>query len=421
MAGQKYSAVKGMSDIFPPESLIWNYIEIAAREIFGSFGCMEIRTPIVEKTELFTRSIGESTSIVEKEMYTFLDRNGESLSLRPEGTASVVRAYVSGHQSDDRLAKYYYMGPMFRYERPQKGRKRQFYQIGVEIIGSSKPACDAEVMAMFNHFMVRLGVENYMLEINSIGCQNCRPAYNERFLKFLNAKAPHLCKDCVRRIEKNPLRAFDCKVPECVEAMKDAPEIGTHLCTECKEHFKDVQHNLKLLNITYKVNHRIVRGLDYYMRTAFEFTTDKLGAQNAICAGGRYDGLIKAMGGPDVPGIGFAIGIERLFLLMETLKKLPKVDREMIFFALLGKEARDKAMPMMNMLRADGINVEWDYEMRSLKSQMRQADKHNAHTVVIIGEEEVKRGVATVRNMHTKEQEEVRSENLPRYFVHVED
>lgn len=420
MAGQKYTTVKGMSDIVPPESLLWNHIERSAKEIFASYGCMEIRTPILEKTELFTRSIGESTSIVEKEMYSFLDRNEDSLSLRPEGTASVVRAYIQGHGSDDKLAKYFYMGPMFRYERPQKGRKRQFHQIGVEVIGPAHPASDAEVMAMFSQLMSRLGVDGYSLEINSIGCPECRPAYHEKFLKFLKSKACGLCKDCARRIEKNPLRAFDCKVPECIEAMKDAPQIGTHLCQGCRDHFRGVEHHLKLLNIPYKVNHRIVRGLDYYVRTAFEFTTDKLGAQNAICAGGRYDGLVKVMGGPDVAGVGFSIGVERVVLLMETLNKVPDFDKQLVFFALLGEKAVDKALPMVNMLRLDGINVEWDYEGRSLKAQMRRAGKLNARTVVIIGEEEMKKGIAVVRNMRTKEQEEVRIEDLPRHFVHVE-
>lgn len=420
MAGAKYSTIKGMSDIIPPESMLWNHLEKVARDVFGSFGCMEIRTPILEKTELFTRSIGESTSIVEKEMYTFLDRNEESLSLRPEGTASVVRAYINGHVSDDRLAKYYYMGPMFRYERPQKGRKRQFHQIGVEVIGADRPASDAEVMAMFHHLMSELGISEYKLEINSIGCKKCRPAYHEKFLKFLKTKTPHLCSDCIRRIEKNPLRAFDCKVEGCIDAMKDAPEIGTHLCPECKDHFKQVEHYLKLLKVPYEINHRIVRGLDYYVRTAFEFTTDKLGAQNAICAGGRYDGLVKEMGGADVAGIGFAIGVERLILLMETLKKVSHFDRELVFFALLGDKPVDLAMPMIDMLRSDGINVEWDYETKSLKSQMRKADRLQAHTVVIIGESEIEKGVAVVRNMHTKEQVEVRIADLPRHFVHVE-
>lgn len=420
MANPKYTTVKGMDDVVPPESYIWDHVEATARSVFTSFGCSEIRTPLVEKTELFTRSIGEATSVVEKEMYTFLDRNEESISLRPEATASVVRAYIEGHGSEDKLAKYYYMGPMFRYERPQKGRKRQFHQIGVEVIGAQSPAVDAEVMAMCHVLFAKLRITEYELQINSIGCSKCRPAYHEKFLSFLKRNAGGLCDDCVRRIEKNPLRAFDCKADACMAAMKDAPEIGTHLCEECKEHFKGVEHYLDLLKVPFKVNHRIVRGLDYYAKTAFEFTSDRLGAQNAFSGGGRYDGLIKAMGGPDVAGVGFSIGVERMILLMGTLGVMPEIDRDMIFFALLGKESIDKLLPMINMLRADGVNIDWDYEGRSLKAQMRLANRLKTHTVVIVGDDELKKGVAAVKNMRTGEQEFVRLEDLPRHFVHVE-
>lgn len=420
MAMSKYTTIRGMSDVMPPESRLWDHIESVSRDVFTSFGCREIRTPVVEMTGLFTRSIGESTSIVEKEMYTFLDRDGESLSLRPEGTASVVRAYIESGGSEEKIAKYFYMGPMFRHERPQKGRKRQFHQIGVEFIGSASPATDAEVIATFAHIMKRLGIGEYSLELNSIGCPKCRPAYHEKFLRFLKERVPHLCADCIRRIEKNPLRAFDCKVDACRRAMEGAPEIGTHLCGECGEHFAGVQQYLRLLGIPYEINHRIVRGLDYYSRTAFEFKSDKLGAQDAICAGGRYDGLVESMGGPDVPGVGFSIGVERVVLLIEAMKKVPKFEHELVFFALLGAGSANKALPLINMLRMDGINCEWDPEGRSLKAQMRRAGRLEAHTVVIIGEEELKKGIAVVRNMHTKEQEDVRIDDLPRHFVHVE-
>lgn len=420
MTKQRYTTIKGMSDIVPPESFLWDHIEAAAREVFTSFGCSEIRTPLVEKTELFVRSIGESTSVVEKEMYTFLDRNEELLSLRPEATASVVRAYIQGHGSEDNMAKYYYMGPMFRYERPQKGRKRQFHQIGVEVLGASHPAVDAEVMAMCHMLFSKLKITDYTLEINSIGCPKCRPAYHEKFLKFLKRESAHLCDDCIRRIEKNPLRAFDCKVETCKDAMKDAPLIGAHLCDECEKHFKGVQHYLKILGIPYKINHRVVRGLDYYAKTAFEFTSGGVGAQNAISAGGRYDGLVKAMGGPDIAGVGFSIGVDRMILLMNTLRVVPEFDREMVFFALLGENAMDKLLPMINILRSDGVNCDWDYEGRSLKGQMRLAGKLKAHTVVIVGDDEIGKGRAVVKNMHTGEQEDVRIEDLPRHFVRVE-
>lgn len=416
MAKPKYKTIKGMSDVMPPESMLWNYIEGMAKDVFTRFGCVEIRTPVLEKTELFVRSIGEATSVVEKEMYSFLDRNEESLSLRPEGTASVVRAYIDGHVGADLVAKYYYMGPMFRYERPQKGRKRQFHQIGVEVLGVDSPSLDADVMAMFVHLMDRLDLKEYTLEINSIGCKECRPLYNNEFKQFLEKNKSSLCADCLRRIEKNPLRAFDCKVGECIAAMKDAPVIGTHICKACEEHFKGVCAALELLKIPYKVNHRIVRGLDYYSRTAFEFTTDKLGAQNAICAGGRYDGLVHTMGGQDVGGVGFSIGVERLILLMQELKKEPKLERDSLFFVLLNIEAEEIAIPIIDVLRRNGVNVERDYERKSLKSQMRRADRVNAHTVVIIGESELEKGTAIVRNMHTKEQKEVELSELARVF-----
>jgi len=417
MSKAKYTTIKGMSDIVPPESGLWNYVETMAREGFAAFGCSEIRTPIAEKTDLFVRSIGDATSVVEKEMYTFLDRNEESMSLRPEATASVVRAYIQGHSGDDRLAKYYYMGPMFRYERPQKGRKRQFHQIGVEVIGSEKPIVDAEVMAMCHTLFVRLGLKDYDLEINSIGCSKCRPGFNEKFQAFLSKKSKHLCKDCLRRIEKNPLRAFDCKVEECKEMMKDAPLICDHLCAECQEHFSGVERSLSALNIPYKVNHRIVRGLDYYVRTAFEFTTTRLGAQNAISAGGRYDGLIESMGGPDVAGVGFSIGVERVMLLIEALGVMPDLRADRIFFAIMGEKSTEKLVPMIQHLRSDGVNVEWDYEGRSLKAQMRLANRLSAHTVVIAGDQEMENGLVVIRNMETREQSEVKIEDLLEHFA----
>lgn len=415
----KYTTIKGMSDVMPPESVVWNAIEATARDVFGSFGCSEVRTPILEKTELFVRSIGEATAVVEKEMYSFLDRNGDSCSMRPEGTASVVRAFIENCK-DEGTYKYYYMGPMFRYERPQKGRKRQFNQIGVEVFGASKPVVDAEVMAMCHQFFSALGLYEFKLEINSIGCEKCRPAYHEKLTGFLKQHGEKVCEDCKKRIEKNPLRVFDCKNPDCHDVIEKAPLIGLNLCSECEEHFSAVQKFLELMKVPFVVNHRIVRGLDYYMRTAFEFTTDKLGAQNAICAGGRYDGLVKAMGGKDVPGVGFAMGVERLILLLETLGKLPKVDKELVFFALLGEKAIEKLLPTIATLRKDGVNVDWDYEGHSLKSQMRMADRLAAHTVVIVGDSELEKGVAVVRNMHTKEQEELSIDALPRKFVHIE-
>lgn len=412
MTKQRYSTIRGMSDILPPETGLWDCVERAARDTFSSFGCLEIRTPLVEKTELFVRSIGDSTSIVEKEMYTFKDRDGELLSLRPEATASVVRAYIQG--SEDKLAKYYYMGPMFRYERPQKGRKRQFSQIGVEVIGASDPAVDAEVMSMCYLLFKKIGLTDFILEINSIGCSACRPQYHEKFLKFLKEKSGGLCEDCLRRIEKNPLRAFDCKNEDCKKAMETAPIIGDHLCGECSEHFSGVQKYLKVLDIPFEVNHRIVRGLDYYVRTAFEFTTDKLGSQNAISAGGRYDGLVASMGGNDAPGVGFSIGVERVIMLMESLGIIPDFEKDLIFFALLGDRAKEKLLPTIKELRSKGVNCEWDYEGRSLKAQMRLANRLKAKKVIIVGDQEVESGKVIVKDMTSGEQKEVEIDEISR-------
>lgn len=418
----KYTSIKGMTDILPKDIAAWRQVEKTSCDVFGVYGYKEIRTPILEKTELFVRGIGSDTAVVEKEMYTFKDAGDDMLSLRPEGTASVIRAYIeSGAYQDEPVAKYLYMGPMFRRERPQKGRYRQFHQIGIEAIGLSHPSIDAEQIAMGDYFFRKLGVNSFNIEINSLGCEKCRPEYNSLFAEFLNKKHVSLCGDCQRRISKNPLRAFDCKNPNCIEAMQDAPLIGSYLCKDCEVHFLDVQKYLDQLDTKFTVNHKIVRGLDYYTRTAFEFTTTKLGAQNAIAAGGRYDGLIHELGGPKLAGVGFAIGIERAILLMQAEGALKEEKEDIVFFAVLGDEARDKALPIINMLRHGGVRVELDHEGHSLKSQMRRADKLTAHTVVIVGDDEVKKDLAIVRNMRTKEQNEVKLSNLARHFVRVEN
>jgi histidyl-tRNA synthetase len=290
----------------------------------------------------------------------------------------------------------------------------------VEAIGIADPLIDAEQISMGAHFFEKLKVSAFEIEINSLGCRECRPAYNRIFAEFLKKKRVHLCADCVRRIEKNPLRAFDCKNPACIEAMSDAPLIGGHLCKACEEHFLSVQKYLNILGTKFVVNHKIVRGLDYYMRTAFEFTTTRLGAQNAIAAGGRYDGLVGELGGPKVPGVGFAIGMERVVLLMEELSAVEKKTRDVVFFAALGDKARANVLPIIDTLRRDGVNIELDHEGHSLKSQMRRADKLMAHTVIIVGEEELKKGLATVRNMRTKEQHEVKLDEIIRRFVRID-
>lgn len=417
----KYTSIKGMNDLMPDEIWLWQQIEATAKFVFGKFGYDEIKTPILEKTDLFVRGIGSDTAVVEKEMYTFKDVSEDMLSLRPEGTASAIRAYIE-HEvyKQEPVARYIYIGPMFRRERPQKGRYRQFYQIGVEAIGVADPLVDAEQIAMLDHFFHKLGISGYNIEINSLGCKKCRPEYNKVFANFLKKKQVNLCGDCQRRIAKNPLRAFDCKNPDCQEAMGDAPLIGTYLCDDCKAHFAAVQDGLNNLNTKFSVNYKIVRGLDYYTRTAFEFTTDKLGAQNAIAAGGRYDGLVKDLGGPDLSGVGFAIGIERIILLIQTLGAARKPRSDSIFFALLGGPAHERAIPLIHNLRQNGVRIELDYEEHSLKSQMRRADKLSCRAVVIIGEEELKKNVAMVRNMETKEQKEIGLGDLANYLMGLE-
>ncbi len=415
---KKFRAVKGMSDIMPPESEMWQEVEEAARRTFGLYGYHEIRTPILEQAELFRRGVGDTSSIVEKEMYAFEDRGGDVLSLRPEGTASVVRAYIeSGSAQSEPLVGYYYMGPMFRRERPQKGRQRQFYQIGCELLGSEDPLTDVEVMAMNSHFLSEVGVEDTTLEVNSLGCAKCRPGYNKALIAYLERHGDVLCDDCMRRMERNPLRVLDCKNENCKEIVKKAPALPDHWCDDCVDHFDSVKRGLASAGLDFVDNPRIVRGLDYYVRTAFEFTTTQLGAQNAVAAGGRYDGLVKSFGGPDVPGVGCALGMERLILLMRRDEDVEY--EKMIFVAALGDEAREAIFPIIQMLRRDGVRVEWDYLGRSLKAQMRRAGKLSAQTVVIVGEEEIRSGKAQVKDMRSGDQHEVRIEDLPRYFVRV--
>ena len=416
---QKIYAVKGMVDIMPKDSALWQFVEEKAHAVFSTYGYKEIRTPIVEPTELFRRGVGETTSIVEKEMYTFTDQGDHSLTLRPEGTASVIRAYIeSGAFNDDPTARYYYMGPMFRRERPQKGRQRQFYQIGCELLDVKSSMADAEVIAMADRFFKELGIDHLRLEVNSIGCKECRPVFNKALVDFLSANGGNLCEDCTRRMAKNPMRVFDCKSESCAKILKDAPRIGQHLCGECSTHFQEVKDALNSLKINYHVNETIVRGLDYYTRTTFEFTTDKLGSQNAVAGGGRYDGLVRDLGGPDVAGIGFALGMERLNLLL-NLTGVKTAEQDIVYFAVMGESAKKLAFPMIETLRKDGVRVEWDYATKSLKAQMRRADKINAHSVVIIGDSEAEKGVAQIKNMKEKTQTEVKISDLPMHFVNI--
>jgi histidyl-tRNA synthetase len=407
-------ALKGFKDILPDQVATWQRIEATARSLFHRYGFTEIRVPILEKTGLFTRSIGETTDIVEKEMYTFEDRNGASLTMRPEGTAPVLRAFIEHNlhllQPVQRL---YTIGPMFRHERPQKGRLRQFHQMSVEVLGADQPMVDAELMAMAWQLMNDLDLK-VSLEINSLGCPKCRPTYNKALLDFVNDRAGSLCEDCERRRQTNPLRILDCKNESCQEQYKGVPELPDHLCGECQNHFSEVKRLLDLLGVPFRVNAFMVRGLDYYTRTTFELITGDLGAQSAVGAGGRYDGLIAQLGGPKkMPGIGFAVGMERLTLLIQQAgaeASGPPVD---LFITALGKEARDKAFALNQLCRTGGLVTAMDPAGRSLKNQMKQSGKLKARYTFILGEDELASGNAILRNMDTRVQQDLPLDGNP--------
>ncbi len=391
------TAVKGFNDILPEESRRWQHIEQTARRVFELNGFGEIRVPVMEKTELFCRSIGDATDIVEKEMYTFTDKGENSVTLRPEGTAGVMRAFIE-HKlyAQDPVAKLYYMGPMFRYERPQKGRYRQFHQIGAEITGVNDPLADAQVLNMLTAFFREIGLSEPALQINSLGCPECRPAYRAALRSFLEERLGQLCEDCRRRFTTNPLRTLDCKVPGCIESSVGAPSVLDHLCSGCDDHFSSVKRYLDLSATPYSINARMVRGLDYYTRTTFEMVTGLLGSQSAVAAGGRYDGLISQLGGPAIPGIGFAMGLERIALLLGSQEFTTMPD---LFIATMGPGERDVAFCLMDGLLKSGVRVEMDYEGKSLKSQMRRADKLKARFSVVIGGNEVATELATFKRM----------------------
>lgn len=402
------TAIKGFNDILPDSVAVWQQIEATARRIFELYGFSEIRVPVLEKTELFSRSIGDATDIVEKEMYSFVDKGDNRVTLRPEGTAGVMRAYIE-HKlyAQDPVAKLYYMGPMFRYERPQKGRYRQFHQIGAEAVGVTDPKIDAQVLTMLCHFFAELGLDEPTLQINSLGCADCRPSYRQALKEYLYAKRDLLCDDCLRRYENNPLRALDCKSSGCKEATADAPSVLQYLCQGCADHFNATQTYLRDVGTVFTINHRMVRGLDYYTRTTFELVTGQLGAQSAVAAGGRYDGLIAELGGPQLPGIGFAMGVERVALL---LSGRDYARRPELFIAAIGAEAQRKSFSFMARLQRQGVWTEIDFEGKSLKSQMRRADKFRSRFTLIVGEDELARGEGILKNMDAGTQQSVKLE-----------
>lgn len=400
-------AIKGVKDILPEDSARWQAVEKAVRAMFESYGFAEIRTPIIEHTVLFTRSVGATSDIVEKEMYAFTDIGGDEITLRPEGTAGVVRSYVE-HKLYVKypVAKLFYMGPMFRRERPQAGRYRQFHQIGAEVLGVDDPEVDIEVLALVDDLFAGLGVTGVELQINSLGCKDCRAVYRDALTKFLYERRDKLCDDCNRRIAANPLRALDCKSAHCKEATAGAPAMADYLDDGCRVHFEKVKTGLGSLGINYSINPRMVRGLDYYTRTTFEMVaTDKKGAQNAVAAGGRYDGLVEEIGGPATPGIGFALGVERLLLMLPETGE-PEAGGG-LFIAALGDAPREIARKLSHELRRMGVRTEWDYQGTGLKSQMKKADRADASRVMIIGEDELAKGVCVLRDMKTREQVEL--------------
>ncbi|GBC81055.1 Histidine--tRNA ligase [bacterium HR10] len=410
--------VRGTFDILPDELPRWRLVEETARAVFRCYGYREIRTPIFERTELFARSVGEETDIVAKEMYTFTDRSGERLSLRPESTASVVRAYIQHKMwTWGSVVKLFYMGPHFRYERPQKGRFRQFHQIGAEAIGhTDDPAIDAELIEMVEEYLERLGVRERALFLNSVGCAQCRPAYVRRLKEALAGAIPRMCENCRRRYEVNPLRILDCKVEDDQPFIERAPALVDHLCSACAAHFEALRRHLDARGIAYRIAPRLVRGLDYYTRTAFEITGARLGAQNAIAGGGRYDGLSELLGGPPAKGIGFALGVERLLLALPEEAAVADEAPD-LYIAYLGEAARQHAFRLARRLRREGLIVLYDFEERRLRRLMAQADRVRARYAVLIGEDELAAGRYTLRDMRTGAQEALSEDALVQKLV----
>ena len=404
--------IKGFRDILPEDTGNWQRLESEARRLFVSFGYNEIRTPVLERTALFSRSIGEDTDIVSKEMYTLEDSRGRGMTMRPEATASVVRAYIQHRlYQKNPIQKLFCIGPMFRHERPQKGRFRQFYQVDAELFGDPGPRSDADIIIMAMYLLESIDLEDVTLHLNSLGCAGCRPPFKEQLGDYLGNRTDHFCSDCQRRAKTNPLRVFDCKVEGCNLAMSDAPSILDCLCGECRAHFEALQDHLRRSGVSYVLDHTLVRGLDYYNRTTFEIRTERLGAQNALLGGGRYDGLVKLLGGPDHPAIGFALGADRVITLLDE-KSPGGTKKPDLFIAALGERAEEAGFGWTMALRKSGLRVETEYASKGLKSQMKKAGRLGARHVLIIGDDEMATGKGILRNMDTKMQEELYLDNL---------
>ena len=401
------NAPRGTKDILPAQIASWRFIEDKIRDICKRYGYEEIRTPIFEHTELFQRGIGEGTDVVDKEMYTFEDRGGRSITLRPENTASAVRAYLQNKLfADKSLVKLFYIGSMFRYDRPQAGRLREFHQFGIEALGEKNPAVDAEVILMAVDFLKSLGLNDLNLKINTVGCPKCRPVYRQKLQHFFSDKLNDLCHDCQTRFDKNPMRILDCKADADKDFMSEAPKIKDCLCDDCREHFDSVQKLLKAAEVDFSIDDRLVRGLDYYTKTAFEIQYTPLGAQSAVAGGGRYDGLIEEIGGSPTPAVGFAAGIERILAALEMQNLLPIADSASdAFIVAVGEAAETIAFELLTKIRRGGMTASMDFAKRSIKAQMKQAGKSNAKFALIIGEDEVTNNTVTVKNLANSEQQ----------------
>ena len=408
-------APRGTKDITPKDVYKWHYVEKKFREICALYGYEEIRTPIFEHTEVFARSVGETTDVVQKEMYSFTDRGDRQLSLKPEGTAGVIRSFIENKMyADTQPTKLYYITPCFRYERPQAGRQRQFHQFGIEVLGSDGPSVDAEVISLAVQFFNEMGLKNLSVNINSVGCPTCREEYNRKLKEYLDKKVDVLCETCLERKDKNPMRVIDCKNPHCKENLQDIPFMIDHLCEDCKDHFDKLQTYLKEMDINYVVDKTIVRGLDYYKKTAFEIISNDIGSQSTVCGGGRYDGLVEMLGGPKgISGIGFALGAERLLLTLENNNiEIENPKSTDIYIATIGDAAKTKSFKLIKDLRTNHISADNDHLDKSLKAQFKYSDKLNAKYTVVIGDDELANDTATLKNMKTSEQTTIKLSEL---------
>ncbi len=413
---------RGTMDILPEKTPTWQYIETTARRITRQYGFSEIRFPTFESTDLFQRGVGNTTDVVQKEMYTFTDRENHSFTLRPEGTACVVRSLIeNGKYSDTMPQKLFYLINCFRYEKPQAGRSREFFQFGTEVFGSASPMTDATLISLGHTFLTELGIKGVHLHINSIGCPECRPKYRDALKSYFASKTDALCDTCKDRLVSNPMRILDCKSPICSEIAKDAPKTVEHLCPECEAHFASLQRYLDAEGIPYTVNPLVVRGLDYYTRTVFEFIADGIGAQSTVCGGGRYDGLVKELGGPTLPACGFAMGITRLILAMEASGiKIQSPEGPLLYIAPLGENARVKALSIISALRKQGLSVDCDIVGRSLKAQMKYADKIGAKYTLMLGDTEIETGKANIKCMQNSTQTEIELSELEKFLTQVQ-